>query len=262
VSAAALIPRNEIHDKPAIIPTENRIAQIMKYGFPGLDNIRSFDDYVLSYDRRTRTAHWVFEHITANHVKHNEGVDRSKCDFKADESIHPYFRSDNADYKRSGFDRGHLAAAGNHKQSQKHIDQTFFLSNMSPQVGVGFNRDKWNHLERYVRKLTKMYANVYICTGPLYLPRKESDGKLYVKYQVIGNNNVAVPTHFFKVVVCETYDGKLEMESFVMPNEVIPDATPVESFRVPPDSIERAAGLLFFDKINRKMLSKINGKSV
>lgn len=143
MSAAALIPRNEIIDKPAIIAPENRVAQIMKFGFPSLDNIRSFDDYILSYDRKTRTANWVFEHLTAEHVKHNSEVDRSKSDFKADESIHPFFRAENSDYRKSGYDRGHLAAAGNHKRHQKHLDQTFFLSNISPQVGKGFNRDSW-----------------------------------------------------------------------------------------------------------------------
>lgn len=67
-------------------------SQIMQYGFPSLDNIRSFDDYVLSYDRRNKVANWVFEHLTPDGVKHNEAVDRSKCDFKEDLSIHPYFR--------------------------------------------------------------------------------------------------------------------------------------------------------------------------
>lgn len=263
VSAASLIPRNEIIDKPAIIPAgESRVAQIMRFGFPSLDNIRSFDDYILSYDRKTRTANWVFEHLTPDHVKHNDAVDRSKSDFKADESIHHFFRSDNNDYRKSGFDRGHLAAAGNHKRDQKHMDQTFFLSNMSPQVGKGFNRDSWNRLETYVRKLLKVYPNVYVCTGPLYLPRKEADGKLYIKYQVIGANNVAVPTHFFKIVVGESADGKLVLESYVMPNQVIPDDTPLDNFKVPPESIERAAGLLFFDRINKNMLKSINGKSV
>lgn len=80
-------------------------------------------------------------------------------------------RSENSDYKHSGFDRGHLAAAGNHKTNQKHIEQTFFLSNMAPQVGKGFNRDSWNNLEKHVRKLTKIYKDVYCCTGPLYLPQ-------------------------------------------------------------------------------------------
>lgn len=127
---------------------------------------------------------------------------------------------------------------------------------------MGFNRDKWNDLERYVRKLTKQYPNVYCCTGPLYLPRREDDGKLYVKYQVIGSNNVAVPTHFYKVIVMETSDGKLEMESYVLPNQKIDNGTPITMFQVPPETVERAAGLLFFDKLARNKLAKINGKKV
>ncbi len=55
------------------------------------------------------------------------------------------------------------------------------LCSSTLQVGAGFNRDKWEHLERYVRGLTKLYKNVYVCTGPLYLPKLESDGRTYVK---------------------------------------------------------------------------------
>ncbi|XP_026480901.1 endonuclease G, mitochondrial-like isoform X2 [Ctenocephalides felis] len=234
----------------------------MKYGFPGLDNVRSFDDYVLSYDRRNKVAHWVFEHLTKETVKQNDEVDRSKCEFTEDKSIHPYFRSANTDYKGSGYDRGHLAAAGNHKYDQKHIEQTFFLSNIAPQVGNGFNRHSWNRLERYVRKLTNRYPNVYCCTGPLYLPKKEADGKTYIKYEVIGANSVAVPTHFYKVVVCETADSNFEMEAYVMPNAAIDDNVPLESFQVPPESIEKAAGLLFFDKVSHNRLVRINHKKL
>lgn len=89
VSAAtpfSSVPANQEITSPV------RISQIMKYGFPGLDTIRSFQDYVLSYDKRNRVAHWVFEHLTAESVKHNEAVDRSKCDFMVDPSIHPFFR--------------------------------------------------------------------------------------------------------------------------------------------------------------------------
>lgn len=72
--------------------TQNRVSQIMKYGFPGLDNVRSFDDFVLSYDRRTRVAHWVFEHLTKDSIKYNETVNRASCSFMPDESIHRFFR--------------------------------------------------------------------------------------------------------------------------------------------------------------------------
>lgn len=62
--------------------------------------------------------------------------------------------------------------------------------------------------------------------------RREPDGKFYVKYQVIGANHVAVPTHFYKVIVGETADGKLELESYVMPNQVIDNDVPLTSFQV------------------------------
>ena len=87
-------------------------------------------------------------------------------------------------------------------------------------------------MERYVRGTTKIYKNVYVCTGPLYLPHAESDGKNYVKYQVIGTNNVAVPTHFFKILVGETADLTLEMEAYVLPNKAISDDTALASFMV------------------------------
>lgn len=103
---------------------------------------------------------------------------------------------------------------------------------MAPQVGAGFNRDSWNRLEKHVRKLTQKYKNVYVCTGTLYLPKKEADGKSYVRYQVIGSNSVAVPTHFYKVIVGESSDGKLELESYVMPNRAIDDKTPIAVFQV------------------------------
>ncbi|KAH8389673.1 hypothetical protein KR215_008017 [Drosophila sulfurigaster] len=258
VSAAALIPAGEQN----LTAKPSRISQIMKYGFPGLDHVRSQSDYVLSYDRRNRVPHWVFEHLTAESVARNDAVDRSKSDFKPDESIHPFFRAQNTDYRRSGYDRGHMAAAGNHRLHQKHCDDTFLLSNMAPQVGQGFNRDAWNTLETYVRKLTKSYSNVYVCTGPLYLPHKEDDGKMYVKYEVIGSNTVAVPTHFYKVIVSEAADQKLHMEAYVMPNKVISNDTPLQVFQVPPETVERAAGLLFFDQINRRQLATINGKKI
>lgn len=238
----------------------SRVSQIMKYGYPGLDNVISYSDYVLSYDRRNRVAHWVFEHLTAESVKSNDQVDRAKCNFTEAEHVHPYFRSHNSDYKGSGYDRGHLAAAGNHKANQKFIQDTFYLTNMAPQVGKGFNRDSWNRLEKYVRKLTKVYSNVYCCTGPLYLPKKESNGKMYVKYEVIGAQHVAVPTHFYKVVVGETKEGVLEMECYLMENTVIDDNIPIQSFQVPLELIERSAGLLFFDSVLKTRISKINGK--
>lgn len=144
-------PNNIVQDivpvKPdGLMPTQddmalismNRTKEIMQHGYPSLDNLRIFENYVLSYDRRNRVANWVFEHLNSQKLKPAEDTDRGKSEFKEDPFIHPFFRSTNQDYKGSGYDRGHLAAAANHRSHQKFMDQTFFLSNMAPQVNISF----------------------------------------------------------------------------------------------------------------------------
>nr|XP_009683356.1 PREDICTED: endonuclease G, mitochondrial [Struthio camelus australis] len=146
---------------------------------------------------------------------------------------------------------GHLAAAANHKWSQKAMRDTFYLSNVAPQV-PHLNQNAWNNLEKYCRSLARKNKNVYVCTGPLFLPRMEADGKMYVKYQVIGKNNVAVPTHFFKVLILEKESGEIELRSYVMPNSPVDENIPLERFLVPIESIERASGLLFVPNILKR----------
>ncbi|KAM4746372.1 endonuclease G, mitochondrial isoform 1-T1 [Anableps anableps] len=226
---------------------------VMKYGFPSLANVRSRESYVTSYDPRTRTASWVIERL--NPTSLTGPSDRKCCEFKEDDSVHVFHRATNADYRGSGFDRGHLAAAANHKWSQKAMEDTFYLSNIAPQ-NPNLNQNTWNNLEKLCRSLTKHYLNVYVCTGPLYLPRQENDGKLYVRYQVIGRNHVAVPTHFFKVLILEQADGRgVELRSYVLPNEPIDEKVPLERFLVPIETIERASGLLFVPNIMKRTSS-------
>ena len=73
-----LVVREQQELVPEPGPAAGRVGQIMRFGFPGLDNIRSHSDYVLSYDRRNRVPHWVFEHLTRyftfspSHINTNE----------------------------------------------------------------------------------------------------------------------------------------------------------------------------------------------
>lgn len=62
--------------------------------------------------------------------------------------------------------------------------------------------------------------------------RKGNDEKLWIKYQVIGDNHVAVPTHFYKIIVVESKDSKLYLECYVLPNQVIPENIPLRDFQV------------------------------
>jgi len=213
--------------------------------------------YVAAYDRRLRHPAWTAEHLTRASISHpgsDDTGDRSKAAFIEDESLPPIFRAKLSDYFRSGYDRGHMVPAADAKSSQEAMNETFLLSNIAPQVGDGFNRHYWAYLEDWCRRLTGNFQDVYVFTIPLYLPRREADGKWRVNYEVIGNPpSVAVPTHFAKVVLTtkpispSTPDVlELSQGAFVLPNAIIPDDAPLESFVMPIEAVERAAGLTLF----------------
>ena len=221
---------------------------LFQYGFPGpISDLRTASSLTSSYNRTTRNPNWVAEHITPASVLMREG-DRRHSVFVEDLSIPEKFRAKLKDYFRSGYDRGHQVPAADAKWSQDAMNATFALSNMCPQVGEGFNRDYWAHFEDFCRRLTTFYPSVRIVTGPLYLPKKEADGKWKVSYEVIGSPpNVAVPTHFYKIIYAE--DGKaggnVSIGAFVLPNDRISNDKPLKDFEVPVEAVERASGLEF-----------------
>lgn len=233
-------------------------SAFFKYGFPGpVHDMGNHQEFVSVYDRQTRNPYYVVEHITPGSIsKNGMNGDRKNSVFKEDESVPGKFRALLKDYFRSGYDRGHQAPAANAKFSQTAMDETFYLSNMSPQVGAGFNRDYWAHFEDFCRRLTKEYNSVRIVTGPLYLPKKCDDGKYRVSYEVIGNPpNIAVPTHFFKLIVAEKSKKRsidsddIAVAAFVMPNDIISNTTPLKSFQVPLESLEKSSGLEFLKQV-------------
>ncbi|KAL5357166.1 hypothetical protein BJX96DRAFT_143996 [Aspergillus floccosus] len=245
-------PTPSLAPKPASGPVDP--AGIYQYGFPGpvADALNSLP-LTGAYDRRTRNPAWVAEHITPASLALKE-ADRKNSTFYEDATIPAAFRAKLSDYFRSGYDRGHQVPAADAKWAQQAMDETFALTNMCPQVGEGFNRDYWAHFEEFCRGLAKKYPSVRIVTGPLYLPHRDPDGKWRVSYEVIGNPpNVAVPTHFYKVIYAEegpaSPAGKVALGAFVLPNARIPNDKRLAEFEVPVEVVERASGLEFAAKL-------------
>ena len=104
------------------------------------------------------------------------------------------WRSNLTDYIGSGYDRGtikltsgHMAAAGNVHSTQAALDETFLLTNISPQIAIGFNRGYWAHFESFVRSLTNTFDHVQVITGPLFLPNHIEEDSNFIKIRVLGN---------------------------------------------------------------------------
>ncbi|KZT22692.1 hypothetical protein NEOLEDRAFT_1137723 [Neolentinus lepideus HHB14362 ss-1] len=251
-----------------VVTSITPLPAVLKYGNPGpIADQLIRTAYVAGYDRRLRHPAWTAEHLTLAKLgkslldppsSASETGDRSNSTFTEDESIPAMFRAKLKDYFRSGYDRGHMVPAADAKVSQAAMNETFLLSNIAPQVGDGFNRHYWAYLEDWCRRLTGSFSDVYVFTVPLYLPKQDPDGKWRVTHEVIGTPpNVAVPTHFAKVVLAARPSSpstptipEISTGAFVLPNAVIKDETPLESFVVPVEAVERAAGLtLFSDEV-------------
>lgn len=118
---------------------------------------------------------------------HCSSLCRTNSSFYEDQGLDPRFRSKLSDYRGSGYDRGHLAPAANHKASQETMNETFMLSNTCPQVGSGFNRDMWARLERFVYELRDSCTDVFVVSGPLYLPQRRGPGERFMmNHEMIG----------------------------------------------------------------------------
>ncbi|XP_068683772.1 nuclease EXOG, mitochondrial-like [Montipora foliosa] len=217
--------------------------KIFKYGLPKRSpEYLRFKNHVLCYDQAKKTPRWVLEHLTKEKVKGE--AERVHSAFKPDPNIPARFQSSNDDYWDSGWSRGHMAPASNSKYSQEAMDATFLLSNIVPQ-DLHNNSKFWYRLEAYCRSLTKRYSSVYIVSGPLYLP-EDHDGKKIVSYEVIGLNNVAVPTHLFKAILAEDDDKGTVLGAFVVPNKPVSFDHKLQDFQVSFGDLEKYSGLVFF----------------
>ncbi|XP_060103980.1 nuclease EXOG, mitochondrial [Heteronotia binoei] len=223
-----------------------------KYGFP-VDGTqtRYYTNHVLSYDQAKRIPRWVIEHISKHKTVGN--ADRKHCKFRPDPSIPPLFSAMNEDYIGSGWSRGHMAPAGDNKYSPKAMAETFYLSNIVPQ-NYENNAGFWNRMEMYCRELTERFEDVWIVSGPLTLPQIDDNGKRRVTYQVIGKDDVAVPSHLYKVILARqsaTLPDLLALGAFVVPNNPIGFDHQLLEFQVSVEELEKMSGLVFFPRLNK-----------
>lgn len=217
------------------------------FGYPGQEKIVLYrKGYVLGYNPEKKIADWVSYHFTDTYCVKNVG--RTE-DFRADPDLLSGQRAELEDYKGSGYDRGHLAPAADMARDVQTMSESFLLSNMTPQVGVGFNRGIWKKLEGKIRDWVIQRKNIYVFTGPIFLDSR--------RYTTIGLNRIAVPTHFYKIVVSCTEEGdNLDAIAFILPNQKNPDDK-LPEYITSIDEIERVTGLNFMAELDSNIQDKL-----
>jgi len=182
--------------------------------------------FTLSYSNKDKQAEWVAYYLTPASIN---GPQKRSSKFLPDPFLSNPLGS--SSYIKSGYDRGHLCPAADMKLNTTSMKESFYMSNMSPQV-PSFNRGIWSKLEDKIRDWALEKNGLYVVTGPLL---NKNCGTV--------NQKITVPCAYYKMVFKQTKTG-VEAIAFLLPNAG--STQPLKQFVVSIDYIEALTGIDFF----------------
>jgi endonuclease G len=230
--------------RPDSIPTvhRKRIVHLEEPLVSASEKVIRHHAFSLLYDTSFKISKWVAYSLSADKIS---GPHSRKNNFSPDPQLINYTKNDE-DYKGSGYHRGHLAPAADMKWSDVAMNESFYYSNMTPQVPE-FNTGIWSRLESIVREWANAEEMIYIVSGPILTPALKR----------IGKNQISVPDHFYKAVI--KYDPpSVKGIGFLIPNKG--SKGDLQKYTVTIDSLEKLTGIDFFHSLPDNDERKIEGQ--
>jgi endonuclease G len=194
--------------------------------------------YVVGYNEDNCEASYVCYLLTRNMVN-NKRYSRGKLTFRKDYLL-SYSYATNNDYKKSGYDKGHMCPADDMSWSSDAMAETFYLSNVCPQ-DPKLNRGKWKSLEEKVRSWADKNDSILVITGPIFTKNVGS----------IGKNKVKIPTKFYKIIIDISYPSYKAI-AFVMDNSY--QEKDISSYSTSIKQVETLTHLNFFPAFDKDEL--------
>lgn len=222
------------------------------WGVPTGQAVQVLDNgyYVVGYSKELRIPLWASYTLTPEDIVESK---RSGT-FHEDERISADARSTLQDYAEPIYDRGHLAPSATFGRSTMAMQSTYLLTNVVPQL-PGFNRGAWSVLERVIRRIAMNSRRTYVVTGCIF--DADNDGRIdnpIVPKRL--SDRVAIPTHFFKVVLFWR-DGTAHMVGFLLTHNA---SVSVDHAIVSVDTIESASGLDVFSRLPNRLEDELESK--
>lgn len=205
--------------------------------------VRDYEGFRLAFNHGNRTPDWVAWELLGSET---DGAESRTDKFWSDSSLEGC--PSTADYRNSGYDRGHMCPAGDQKWSAGAMRDCFVMANMCPQDHK-LNTGAWNTLENKERTWARRDSAIVIVAGPLY---DKADTKK------IGDNNVRVPGAFFKVIAAP-YLKEPRAIAFVFPN--MPAPGNMQQYVMSVDEVEKLTGLDFFHNLPDDIENRIEPAS-
>lgn len=224
--------------------TNNLSGDFMYIITPDSTNYRyEYDGYTAYFNPYWRVPSAIVYELTSE--EQSMKVSDKRASFKHDSNVAncPY----DSDYKNTGYDRGHMAPAGDMNWDKQVYKQSFLLTNIAPQNG-NLNSGQWKGLENAIRKWSERDSALIIITGTIFAD----------SVKTIGKNKVGVPTQLYKIVFAP-YVENPRMIAYLYDN--IKPTNPVSDYVVTVDEIERLSGNDFFSTLPNKIEHALESNS-
>lgn len=207
-------------------------------------NGKDYPTYSLEYSYKYKHSYWIayrFDNTTGGNVGRNEA-------YKPDPELPSQYAAKHNDYTNSGYTRGHLCASSDRQYSKEANQQTFYMSNISPQSGNGFNQSgsAWNTGED---KVQAWGYNISRSTDTLYVVKGGTIGEGMIKGYI--KNEIAIPKYFFMAVLFRSGDNYKAI-GFYMSHENLkddPDKKDPKKYLMSIDALEQETGIDFFHNL-------------
>ena len=207
-------------------------------------NGKDYPTYSLEYSYKYKHSYWIayrFDNTTGGNVGRNEA-------YKPDPELPSQYAAKHNDYTNSGYTRGHLCASSDRQYSKEANQQTFYMSNISPQSGNGFNQSgsAWNTGED---KVQAWGYNISRSTDTLYVVKGGTIGEGMIKGYI--KKEIAIPKYFFMAVLFRSGDNYKAI-GFYMPHENLkddPDKKDPKKYLMSIDALEQETGIDFFHNL-------------
>lgn len=207
-------------------------------------NGKDYPTYSLEYSYKYKHSYWIayrFDNTTGGNVGRNEA-------YKPAPELPSQYAAKHNDYTNSGYTRGHLCASSDRQYSKEANQQTFYMSNISPQSGNGFNQSgsAWNTGED---KVQAWGYNISRSTDTLYVVKGGTIGEGMIKGYI--KNEIAIPKYFFMAVLFRSGDNYKAI-GFYMPHENLkddPDKKDPKKYLMSIDALEQETGIDFFHNL-------------
>jgi len=223
-------------------------------------------NYSVEWDCDKRSQRWsCYQMYAANRVQKTSRYtsDYNQYPYDPKLSVNDYFSYD--PFRGSGYDHGHICPSADRLYSKDANYQTFFLTNMQPQLHI-FNAGIWEVMEGKLRSWIHQSSNIkdtlFVCKGGT-IDAVETAGGIKDPILKTLANGLIVPKYFFMALLYKSKDGSYKAMAFWVEHRNEDHSNdPLGDYVINIDELERRTGIDFFCNLPDNIENDVEATSV